>query len=359
MGLDGFEFVEFSATQRSVLEPVFERLGFVNVARHRSKDVLCTARATSTSSSTASRAAWPTTLPPSTARRPAAWRFRVRDSHKAYHRALELGAQPVDIPTGPMELRLPAIKGIGGAPLYLIDRYRGRQEHLRHRLRVDRRRRAPPQGPWLQDHRPPHPQRLPRPHGLLGGFYEKLFNFREIRYFDIKGEYTGLTSQGAMTAPDGKIRIPLNEEAKQGGGPDRGVPDAFNGEGIQHIALLCDDLLRLLGRLQGARRAVHDRRRPPPTTRCSKSACPATASRSTSCKTRGILLDGSTEGGRPSRACCCRSSPQTLVGPGVLRVHPAQGRRGLRRGQLQGPVRKHGARPDAPRRARGHGELTC
>jgi hypothetical protein len=58
-----------------------------------------------------------------------------------------------------------------------------------------------------------------------GGFYERLFGFREIRYFDIQGEYTGLTSR-AMTAPDGLIRIPLNEEAKQGGGADRGVPDA-------------------------------------------------------------------------------------------------------------------------------------
>ena len=106
------------------LEPVFEKLGFTLVAQAPLEGrACCIARATSTSSSTASRRAPPATSPPSTGRRPAAWRFACKDSHKAYERALELGAQPVEMPTGPMELRLPAIKGIGGAPLYLIDRF--------------------------------------------------------------------------------------------------------------------------------------------------------------------------------------------------------------------------------------------
>jgi 4-hydroxyphenylpyruvate dioxygenase len=74
------------------------------------------------------------------------------------------------------------------------------------------------------------------------GFYERVFGFREIRYFDIKGEYTGLTSK-AMTAPDGKIRIPLNEEARQGGGQIEEFLRAYNGEGIQHIAFASDDLI--------------------------------------------------------------------------------------------------------------------
>ncbi|MEL0621386.1 VOC family protein, partial [Psychrobacter proteolyticus] len=72
-------------------------------------------------------------------------------------------------------------------------------------------------------------------------FYERIFNFREIRYFDIIGEYSGLTSK-AMTAPDVKIRIPLNEEAKQGGGLIEEYLMHFNGEVIQHIALASYDL---------------------------------------------------------------------------------------------------------------------
>jgi 4-hydroxyphenylpyruvate dioxygenase len=69
-----------------------------------------------------------------------------------------------------------------------------------------------------------------------GDFYEKLFGYRELHYFDIKGEYTGLTSR-AMTAPDGKIRIPLNEEAAGGSGQIEEFLMQFNGEGIQHIAV--------------------------------------------------------------------------------------------------------------------------
>ena len=80
------------------------------------------------------------------------------------------------------------------------------------------------------------------------GYYEKLFNFREIRYFDISGEYTGLTSK-AMTAPDGKIRIPLNEESSKGAGQIEEFLMKFNGEGIQHVALLTDDLPATIDKL--------------------------------------------------------------------------------------------------------------
>ena len=156
--------------------------------------------------------------------------FRVKDSHKAYARALELGAQPVDMPTGPMELRLPAIKGIGGAPLYLIDRFEDGKSiydiDFEFLDGVDRH----PVGHGLKiiDHLTHNVYRGRM--AFWADFYEKLFNFREIRYFDIKGEYTGLTSK-AMTAPDGKIRIPLNEEVGEGLGADRGVPDAVQRRG--------------------------------------------------------------------------------------------------------------------------------
>ncbi|HZP86241.1 MAG TPA: 4-hydroxyphenylpyruvate dioxygenase, partial [Burkholderiales bacterium] len=122
-GLMGFEFVEFASPEPNVLEPVFERLGFTLVARHRSKDVVLYRQGA-------------INFIVNREPRSAAWyfaaehgpsacglAFRVRDSHKAYAHALAQGAQPIEMPTGPMELRLPAIKGIGGAPLYLIDRY--------------------------------------------------------------------------------------------------------------------------------------------------------------------------------------------------------------------------------------------
>jgi 4-hydroxyphenylpyruvate dioxygenase len=80
-------------------------------------------------------------------------------------------------------------------------------------------------------------------------FYERIFNFKEMRYFDIQGQHTGLTSR-AMTAPDGLIRIPLNEESGRSGGQIEEFLMQFNGEGIQHIALLTDDLLASVDALQ-------------------------------------------------------------------------------------------------------------
>jgi len=123
MGLMGFEFVEFASPTPGVLEPVFEALGFKKVAVHRSKDVVLYRQGdinfivNNEPKSAAYHFA--------SEHCPSAcgMAFRVQNAHKAYARALELGAQPLDIPTGPMELRLPAIKGIGGAPLYLIDRF--------------------------------------------------------------------------------------------------------------------------------------------------------------------------------------------------------------------------------------------
>lgn len=209
MGLMGFEFVEFASPNPGILEPVFEALGFTKVAVHRSKDVVLYRQGginfIINNEPKSAAAYFAAEHGPSAC----GMAFRVRDAHQAYDRAVELGAIPVDIPTGPMELRLPAIKGIGGAPLYLIDRFEDGQSiydiDFTFIEGVDRH----PKGHGLQliDHLTHNVYRGRM--SYWANFYESLFNFREIRYFDIKGEYTGLTSK-AMTAPDGKIRIPLN-----------------------------------------------------------------------------------------------------------------------------------------------------
>ena len=251
MGLCGFEFVEFAAPKGESLGPLFEQLGFSLVARHRSKDVLLYRQGEINfivNREPKSQAAYFVAEHGPSA---CGLAFRVKDSHKAYQRALELGAQPMDIPTGPMELRLPAIKGIGGAPLYLIDRFEDGKSiydiDFEFIEGVDRH----PAGHGLKliDH---------LTHNVYRGrmafwsrFYERLFNFREIRYFDIQGAQTGLTSK-ALTAPDGLIRIPLNEESKQGSGQIEEFLMQFNGEGIQHVALLTDDLLATVDSLQMA-----------------------------------------------------------------------------------------------------------
>ncbi len=311
MGLDGFEFVEFASPEAGVLEPVFDALGFAAVARHRSKDVTLYRHGDINfilNNEPHSHAYYFAQEHGPSA---CGMAFRVKDAHHAYNRALELGAQPVDLPTGPMELRLPAIRGIGGAPLYLIDRYaRGFTIYdidFEFFDGVDRH----PEGCGFTeiDH---------LTHNVYRGrmeywanYYEKLFNFREIRYFDIKGEYTGLFSK-ALTAPDGRIRIPLNEEASQGTGQIEEFLMAYNGEGIQHIALHCDDLLASWDKLK----ARGMRFMPPPPDvyyEMLDERLPGHGEPVDELRSRGILLDGSTEDSEPRLLLQIFSD--TLVGP--------------------------------------------
>ena len=297
-GLDGFEFVEFCAPEKGVLEPVFETMGFTRVAQHRAKDVHLWRQGG-------------INLIVNYEPRSPAWyfarehgpsacgmAFRVRDARKAWDHVIEQGAEPVAVDAGPMELNIPAIRGIGGAILYLVDRYDGgtRGENLsiydidfEYLPGVDRH----PEGAGFS-----HIDHLT--HNVYTGrmsywadYYETLFNFREIRFFDIKGEYTGLTSK-ALTAPDGKIRIPLNEEGEGGKGQIEEFLRDFNGEGIQHIALICDDLVAAWDRLKAL--GVPFMTAPPETYyEMLDERLPKHGEAVDALKTRGILLDGTTK----------------------------------------------------------------
>jgi len=297
MGLMGFEFVEFASPTPKVLEPVFEMMGFSKVAQHRSKNVslyrqgginfIINHEPRSVASYFAAEHG------PSAC----GLAFRVKNSRLAYERALELGAEPMEMRTGPMELHLPAIKGIGGAPLYLIDRFEeGKSIYDIDFDFIEGVDRHPVgHGLKLVDH---------MTHNVYRGrmaywsrYYERLFNFREIRYFDIQGAHTGLTSK-AMTAPDGQIRIPLNEESAKGSGQIEEFLMEFNGEGIQHIALLCDNLIDSVDKLQMAgiplMTAPND-----VYYEMIEERLPGHGQPVGELQARGILLDGSTEGGKP------------------------------------------------------------
>jgi 4-hydroxyphenylpyruvate dioxygenase len=312
MGLMGFEFVEFASPTPNVLEPLFEKMGFSLVARHRSKDVLLFRQGDINFIVNREPKSLAGYFAAEHGPSACALAFRVKDSHQAYARALELGAQPMDVPTGPMELRLPAIKGIGGAALYLIDRYEdGKSIYDIDFEFVDGVERHP-RGHGLRviDHMTHNVYRGRM--AFWSAFYEKLFNFREIRYFDIKGEYTGLTSK-AMTAPDGLIRIPLNEESGKGGsGQIEEFLMQFNGEGIQHIALLSDDLIASVDALQMAgvplMSAPNDIYY-----EMLEERVPGHGEPVAELQARGILLDGSTAGG--DKRLLLQIFSQTLLGP--------------------------------------------
>ena len=241
LGTDGFEFVEFTSPEPERLKGLFEKMGFTATDRHRSKNVLRFRQGDINfilnMEPNGQAADFREVHGPSAN----AMAFRVKDAAKALQMAVERGAEAVIGPVGPMELNIPAIKGIGGSNLYLVDRY-GAQEIYD----VDF---VPIPGAMEQmaknamgltylDH---------LTHNVFRGqmvtwatFYERIFNFREIRYFDIEGAQTGLISK-AMTSPCGKIRIPLNESQDDHSQIEEFLK-IYKGEGIQHVALGSDDI---------------------------------------------------------------------------------------------------------------------
>lgn len=311
VGLDGFEFIEFCAKERGSLDDVFKAIGFSKVANHRSKQVELWRQGDinliANYEQNSPAAFFAKEHGPSAC----GMGFRVRDARKAYDHLIAQGAEPVDTKTGPMELNIPAIRGIGGALVYLIDRYGDDLSiydiDFEYIEGVDRN----PVGAGFNiiDH---------LTHNVYGGrmaywadYYERLFNFQEIRFFDIKGEYTGLTSK-ALTAPDGKIRIPLNEEGEGGKGQIEEFLRAYNGEGIQHIAFACDDLIACWDKLKAM--GTPFMTAPPETYyEMLSERLPGHGEPVNELQTRGILLDGSTEDGDPRLLLQIFS--ETMVGP--------------------------------------------
>ncbi len=331
MGLCGFEFVEFASPQPGLIEPLFERMGFALAARHRSKDVPLYRKGginfIVNREPKSPAAYFAAEHGPSAC----ALAFRVRDSHHAYARALELGAQAIDIPTGPMELRLPAIRGIGGAPLYLIDRFdEGRSIYdidFEFIAGVDRHPRG--HGLYRIDHltHNVYQGRI----AYWGSYYERLFNFRDLRYFNVRGGHSAMKSR-AMTAPDGQIRIPLNEEAGQGNGQIEDFLMKFNGEGIQHIALLTDDLLASVDALKEA--GVPLMSAPPDSYyEMLERRLPGHGEPVDALKLRGILLDGDTAHG--DKRLLLQIFSQPLLGPVFFEFIQRKADEGFGEGNVQ------------------------
>ncbi|MFP2769654.1 4-hydroxyphenylpyruvate dioxygenase [Oceanisphaera sp. KMM 10153] len=247
MGTDGFEFVEYASHEPRRLAELFERLGFVAIARHRSKAVTLYRQGDINfilNAEPHSRAEQFTHLHGPGAN---AMAFRVKDAATAIKALAAQGATVVESGAGPMELQIPAIEGIGGSLIYLVDRY-GDQSIFDVDFRpipgVDQH----PKGVGLTyiDHLT---HNVEMGHmDLWAGFYEQHFNFREIRYFDIEGKLTGLRSR-AMTSPCGKIRIPINESSDKKSQIEEFLQQ-YRGEGIQHIALGTDDIYRTVETLR-------------------------------------------------------------------------------------------------------------
>lgn len=237
-GTDGFEFVEFAHPEPEKLDALFRKMGYVPVAKHKSKNITLYRQGDVTYVLNAEPGSHGMSFVETHGPCAPSMAWRVVDAQKALDHAVAKGATPYEGEGKVLET--PAIVGIGGSLLYFVDRYGGAGSAYSAEFN------------WLGEENP-------RPggvgfyfldhltHNVYRGnmdkwwdFYRDLFNFRQIHFFDIDGRITGLVSR-AITSPCGKIRIPLNE-SKDDTSQIEEYLKKYNGEGIQHIAVGTDDI---------------------------------------------------------------------------------------------------------------------
>ncbi|TBU87354.1 4-hydroxyphenylpyruvate dioxygenase [Phytopseudomonas dryadis] len=250
IGTDGFEFVEFTAPTAQGIEQLrqlFTAMGFTETARHRSKDVWLFQQHDINIVLNGSPSGHVHAFAEQHGPSACAMAFRVKNAAQAAAYAESQGATLVGCHANFGELNIPCLEGIGGSLLYLVDRYGDKSiydvdfDYIEGRGPKDNA-----VGLRVIDHLTHNVKRGQM--DVWSGFYERIAGFREIRYFDIEGKLTGLVSR-AMTAPCGKIRIPINESADDRSQIEEFIRE-YHGEGIQHIALASDDIYATVRRLR-------------------------------------------------------------------------------------------------------------
>lgn len=247
MGTDGFEFLEFVSPDCNKLAKDFERFGFKAVGVHKkNKDIILYQQGNINFILNKQKTGFSKDFSNKHGAGCAAMGFRVLDAKLAFDRAVKLGAEPYN---GSIDNKYPAIYGIGGSVIYFIDQY-GENNHIYQHdfelLGSDGFFSNKGHGLTYLDHvtHNVHKGQM----DVWAGFYEKLFNFKEVRYFDIEGKLTGLLSR-AMTSPCGKIRIPINEGTDEKSQIEEFLRE-YNGEGIQHIAFGTDNIYKSVTEIQ-------------------------------------------------------------------------------------------------------------
>jgi 4-hydroxyphenylpyruvate dioxygenase len=329
LGTDGFEFVEFAGENDTSLGGLFESLGFIAVSRHRSKAVLRYKQGNINFLLNMENEGQPAEFRSAHGTSINAMAFRVQDAGRALRLAMERGAKEIKGSIGPMELNIPAIEGIGGSHLYLVDRYGAQEIYDVDFVPIEgalERESANSTGLTYIDH---------LTHNVYRGnmkkwaeFYERIFNFREIRYFDIEGKVTGLISK-AMTSPDGKIRIPLNESQDDKSQIEEFLKD-YRGEGIQHIALGTDDIYKTVDAMRA--RGVHFQTTPETYYDGVDARVPEHGERLTRLKSSSILIDGAPTQGQ---GLLLQIFTQNCIGPCFFEIIQRKGNEGFGEGNFK------------------------
>ena len=249
LGLDGFEFVEFTSPEPQAMIDLLQRLGFTAVARHPDRDVLRLKQGDITMLVNRDPSGHAADFAKSHGASANGMAFRVADAAMAYQMALERGARPADASRSALGEGAHVLEGIGGSLLYLVDRYGAKGSVYDDWEPIEgasEREAENSVGLYLLDHLTHNVRRGEM--RTWSGFYSRVFNFSEQKYFDIKGQASGLFSQ-AMIAPDRAIRIPLNESQDEHSQIEEFIRE-YNGEGIQHLALATHDIFATVEKLR-------------------------------------------------------------------------------------------------------------
>ncbi len=345
MGTDGFEFVEYAAPDPVALGQLFERMGFTAIAKHRHKNVTLYRQGEVNFIINAEPNSFAQRFARQHGPSVCAMAFRVDDAAQAYARALELGAWGFDNQTGPMELNIPAIKGIGDSLIYFVDRWHGKAGAapgaignisiydvdfvpLPDRADATSASNAKGHGLTYIDHLTHNVHR-----GRMkewADFYERLFGFKEVRYFDIEGKLTGLKSK-AMTSPCGKIRIPINESSDDKSQIAEYLV-LYQGEGIQHIALGTDNIYATVERMKDGGVVFQD-------TIATyfdliDKRLPNHGENVAELRRLRILIDGATHLGAPNELLL-QVFTQTVIGPIFFEIIQRKGDQGFGEGNFR------------------------
>lgn len=324
---DGFEFIEYTAADTRQLETLFLTMGFTAVAQHRSKNVTLYRQGDVNFIINHEPDSFAQAFAKIHGPSACAFAIRVNDAAKAYDYVLQRNAKPHLGNAGPMELNIPAIQGIGGSAVYLVDRY-GEQSIYDVDFKPIEGVEQNPHGVGLTtiDHltHNVHIGRMDQ----WAHFYEHLFGFKEIRYFDIKGKHTGLKSR-AMTSPCGKIRIPINEPSDQKSQIQEYL-DAYSGEGIQHIALATNDIYATVLALK--KNKIDFMNTPDTYFDAVASRIPNHGEDIKQLRANKILIDGDKESGQ---GLLLQIFTKTVIGPIFFEVIQRKGNEGFGEGNFQ------------------------
>jgi 4-hydroxyphenylpyruvate dioxygenase len=246
-GLRGIEFVEFASADAERLDELWRAFGFSRLATHA--DLALDLYVQGDIRFLVNRDADSFAGRFASAHGPAAcamgWRFD--DAEAAFAEAVRRGARPYGGELGPKSFDVPAIYGIGDSLLYFFGPDDSHGKHFdRTFVPHPEAMLVPDHGYQVIDHltNNVHKGTMER----WAAFYKDVFGFVEVRYFDIRGVKTGLTSY-ALRSPDGSFCIPINE-GDEGKSQIEEYLREYNGPGIQHIAFLTDDLLGSLDRME-------------------------------------------------------------------------------------------------------------